>query len=254
MKTITIYTLNNDDLSSKKEFVNSCIGKNAKHKNSLILFTIRKNQDYDSVDVIFKSKYKSYVEQIKIEFKKLCLEINKYENNIKKIIEHSFKIAKNINNEHFHEKLDEKTLDTIFSKIKNKFYKYSLYESQQIEENIKLSSILHCNHTKSIIDLVNEIFCDLLSSHILRDGNKRFCTVLLIETLYKLGYYLKYTKNPKWINWMLYKKLTKKILLEYNKNRDVKKMYEESKKEIFKNGLNIVIALNFTKELYFLCE
>jgi prophage maintenance system killer protein len=86
----------------------------------------------------------------------------------KKAKELSIENFPNINNERYH---------NLFSIIKSNIYiyiyTYFSYESEQ----------------EDILLLVSKIFFNLLTTHSLENGNKRFATFVMVIMLYNFGYF-----------------------------------------------------------------
>lgn len=187
MKTLNIFYLAHQNIKNNlQSLINSCLKENGKFKNSLIDFFEQIN-DCECI-CLLHSHFSPSPTKIKVCFYELDLDLNQdyVLNFIKEIIVDSIKKASLLSKE----PLDIFKSNEIFSKIEGKFNTYFSYKNSLLVPDIEC-----CEPYLSIIDLANEIFCEILVSHLLNNGNKRLATVLLTNFLYSLGYYVKYTRS-----------------------------------------------------------
>ncbi len=138
------------------------------------------------------------------------------------------------------EPIDETKGKEIYSKIVLKFNKYLLNKEHltpyfNFEDKTQTENL-------DIIDLVNEIFCEVLVSHLLINGNKRLATTLLVNFLYYFGFYLKYTKESL-KDWSRHAKKIAQFVVYYEK-KGFDSLCKKTKKYILDN---VVLALNFVE-------
>lgn len=221
------------DLNS---LIDSCLKKNGKIKNSSIDF-IEKINDNECLCLLTKTKsFLKIIEPTKIIvcFHRLNLDLSQKDvsNFIKEIISNSVNKASFLSKE----PLDTTKKDEIFSKIKSKFNNYFSYKNDLLVPDIESSEPF-----LNIIDLANEIFCEILVSHLLNNGNKRLAVMLVTNFLYSLGYYIKYTKSDH-ENWDMYSNKIADFITRYHESgSDIKLLYKETKKFILEN---LFLALN----------
>lgn len=235
MRSISIFYLSNQSNCSQ-ELIDVCIGDCAKFKNKSLSSIIDKIDDNSFVCYFYSKKCKKEREKIIIRFVKFDLTINEnITKAIKQLIINSYNEAENISVEPMG-KLTNNIVDEIYKKIESKFNKYYSYKNHLFTPNP-----ISKNNLVSIVDLVNEIFCELLNAHLLSNGNKRLSTALMANMLYSFGYYLKFTKGSK-NDWVFYEKKISNIVVSYQKSKNMDKTCLISKKIILKN---IIVSLNF---------
>lgn len=221
--------------------IKSFFGSNKVIKNSSVKF-VKKISENKCLCILTKSK--EYIEipkdtKICVCFEELNLDLStnkdsKTEKIIKDVIFEYVDKASCISNE----PLDKSKNKEIFAKIVNKFNSYFSYKNKLLVSEIKCD-----NHCLNIIDLVNEIFCETLISHLLINGNKCLDTMLLTNLLYSLGYYMKYTYSKYFhANWEMYVNIIAGFILNYEKSNDLKLLHKETKKFILEN---LFLSLNF---------
>lgn len=232
MKELDIFYITKDNKKDKLQLlIDSCLQEQGRFRNSLIKF-IEQSKDNECL-CLFNSHYSDPI-KIKVVFKELNLDLSKDDsvNLVKSVVFKSIKMANEISNE----PLDISKEDEILGKIKSKFNFYFSYKNDLLVPDIECSSSF-----LSIIDLVNEIFCEILISHLLNNGNKRLATMLLTNFLYFLGYYMKYTKST-FTNWNKYANKISDFIVNYHESKSFELLCKETKKFILDN---IVLALNF---------
>ena len=189
MKSIYVFYLNKElnFVENVDSLAEMFFDKNSKNKNSLIDFKNKKNS-YTYI-CEFNSKFKRKPETISVLFYPLNLDVNNINvyNFLELIVLKSIKRAQFLSKE----PIDESKEKEILSKIIGRFNIYYSFKKEFLTYKLKNSK----ENCLNIIDLVNEIFCEILISHLLINGNKRLATMLLTNFLYQFGFYLKYTKS-----------------------------------------------------------
>ncbi|WP_159203672.1 death-on-curing protein, partial [Mycoplasmoides pneumoniae] len=197
---------------------------------------LEKEKDCQSCICLFKSKLSSSFE-IRVKFNELNLDASdeKTKEFLRYIVSKSINNAKFLSSEDF----DDKKEDEILSIIENTFNSYCY-------KNDLLSPSLYCKEGRlNIIDLINDIFCKVLTFHKLSNGNKRLATALLVNFLYTFGYYFKWTIPLKKEEYFKYAHMIKNFVVSFEEhkreNRD-EFLAKQTKKFIMDN---ILLALNF---------
>lgn len=208
---------------------------NDQFKNHLLKTKLNTLIDFDKTDNKFyflpkqgkKSEIK--IRQIKLangDFNKQFLAI------LSNYIRSSLKASKSISNEPIiYDKSDIKKLKSTLSSL---VYKYSYFDFKNM----------------NIFDLFTDIFIRFLTGHYLKNGNKRFAFIFLIQLLFAFGYYFKYSKGSK----QNYKRYTDQITnftIKLENNRDMdssnNKVRSRIKKWILKQ---IIVGIPWYNKLY----
>ncbi|UWD34221.1 type II toxin-antitoxin system death-on-curing family toxin [Mesomycoplasma molare] len=93
------------------------------------------------------------------------------------------------------------SLEKTFKLVKDNFVNESSNDYQYVDENDRFNEIimrvLYYSEINDIFDLFSNIFIQIISSHKLKNGNKRFCFFFLINLLKDFGFYFKWSSNLK---------------------------------------------------------
>lgn len=241
MKTIKIFYLLNDNLTKNENA--KLLAKSLKQfvktfSNSLL--------EYDEIIDDNKIRYKFYshynTKIVGVEAIFYPLIIHKEIEWIKEIVSLAINKAYDfiIYNQNDQQPIDLDNTNKISEVILGTFNKYSSIHFSEFltPEFIKTKNMFN------IIDLVNEIFVNLLLDHILINGNKRLALTILSRILYVFGFYLKYS-NYQDENFFIFMDEIEEIIKIHQEKQDIEKTKEKSKKFIMDN---IFIALNFYKK------
>ena len=236
MLTINVFYINNNkDLINIDLLIKYFFEKKSKFRNKKIKL-VNKTQANLCTCTFNQKRNKT---NIFVAFQELNL--NAFEESVstflKSVVHKSIKEAESLSLE----PIDETKGNEIYSKIVLKFNKY-LLNKENLTPYFNFEYEEKTNKNLDIIDLVNEIFCEVLVSHLLINGNKRLATTLLVNFLYYFGFYLKYTKASL-KNWSRHAEKIAQFVVYYE-NNDFESLCKETKKYILNN---LVLALNFVE-------
>lgn len=110
----------------------------------------------------------------------------------------------NLNNEEYLIEIEKRiaqTLEKTLKLVKDNFVNEGSDDYQYVDENDRFNEIimrvLYYSEINDIFDLFSNIFIQIISSHKLKNGNKRFCFFFLINLLKDFGFYFKWSSNLK---------------------------------------------------------
>lgn len=182
MKQICISLFVNTNNDYNKEYIRHIL----KQGNSLITIPPSEYEEHKLDEIIktsksivayFHSKFNTTIKEIDIKF---CeFDIDLFCESIKTIVDITFENVKELSIEQFDELDINKFDDSDFAKM----------EVTSLIENVLMK--YKYNEPINLIYLISDIFKCTLTSHKLRNGNKRMSSMLLANILYYQGIFLK---------------------------------------------------------------